>query len=502
LVGAGPGDPKLITVRGMEAIARADVIVYDRLASPQLLKHRKPDAELIYVGKLPDKHMMKQPDINSLLVELALSGKIVTRLKGGDPSVFGRVGEEAETLADHGIPFEIVPGVTSAISVPAYAGIPVTHRDMTSSFAIVTGHEYPNKTYSKLDWEHLAKGIGTIIFLMGVANLPQICEELIRHGKPPEMPVAIIRWGTTAEQRTITGTLSDIVDKAREAQLGSPAVIIVGEVVKLREKLAWFDRKPLFGRRVLVTRSRSQASELTSAIEEMGGEAIEFPVISLVQPTDPAKLFALDKALLRLSDFDWAFFTSVNGVEFFMRRLRELRLDIRALAGAKLAAVGPATAEALLRYGLVAEELPQSFQAEGLIETFAGRMKEGDEVLIPTSDIARDVIQTELGKLGVAVTRVSVYDNVPNCEEGGEIVRMLEAGAIHAVTFTSSSTVRNLMQALRASGVHEPLELLQGIEVYCIGPKTAETALEQGLILTYVAEQSTIEGLLSGLARS
>ena len=287
LVGAGPGDPKLISVRGMEAIQKADVIVYDRLANPRLLKHRRPEAELIFVGKLPDKHILKQEEINQLLVDLALQGKVVTRLKGGDPSVFGRVGEEAELLADNDVIFDIIPGITSSIAVPAYAGIPVTHRDFTSSFAIITGHEYPNKTYSSLDWEHLAKAIGTMVFLMGVANLEQICRELIRCGKPPEMPVALVRWGTWADQLTITGTLADITEKVKEANFKSPAVIIMGEVVKLREKLAWIEKKPLFGRRVLVTRARSQASELVDLIDDMGGEAVEFPVIRLQPPSRP-----------------------------------------------------------------------------------------------------------------------------------------------------------------------------------------------------------------------
>jgi uroporphyrinogen III methyltransferase/synthase len=502
LVGAGPGDPKLITIRGMEALRKADVIVYDRLASPRLLTHRKPEAELIFVGKLPDKHMMKQEEINQLLVDLALQGKIVTRLKGGDPSVFGRVGEEAELLADNGITFEIIPGITSAIAVPAYAGIPVTHRDFTSSVAIVTGHEYPNKTYSKLDWENLAKATGTMIFLMGVANLEQISRELIRCGKPPEMPVALVRWGTWTEQATLTGTLEDISEKVKQANFESPAVIIVGEVVKLREKLAWLEKKPLFGRRVLVTRARSQASELVDLIDEMGGEPVEFPVIRLQAPSRPEAIQALNEAmeLGRLQNYDWAVFTSVNGVEYFFHKLRELGRDIRSLSKARIAAVGPKTAEALQARGLVAELLPAKFQGEGLLETIEPQLKAGQKVLLPTADIAREYLPKRLAELGLDVTQVDVYENVLEVKDGEGIVEMLRNHAIHIVTFTSSSTVTNLIEALRQLGVDNPVSMLQGMEIACIGPKTADTLQTLGLPITYMAEEATIAALAASMS--
>lgn len=499
LVGAGPGDPKLITVRGLEAIQRADVIVYDRLASPRLLKHRKPGAKLIFVGKLPDKHMLKQEEINRLLVDLALEGNVVTRLKGGDPSVFGRVGEEAELLADHGVDFEMIPGITSAIAVPAYAGIPVTHRDFTSSVAIVTGHEYPNKTYSSLDWEHLAKAIGTMVFLMGVANLEHICRELIRCGKPPSMPVALIRWGTWMEQATITGTLEDIADKVKQANFQSPAVIIVGEVVKLREKLAWIEKKPLFGRRVLVTRARSQASELVELIDELGGEPVEFPVIGIQPPSKPETLEALDAALKALPEYDWVLFTSVNGVEYFYRRLQELRIDIRRMAHARIAAVGPKTAEALLQRGLVAEALPSSFQGEALLEAIKADLQPGQKVLLPTADIARKYVPNQLRALGLSVTEVDVYENVLCTEDGQHVVELLRHGQIHLATFTSSSTVTNLIKALEQLGVEEPLELLRQVEIACIGPKTAETIQAYGLQISYMAEEATIASLVHSM---
>ncbi|MBD0381668.1 uroporphyrinogen-III C-methyltransferase [Paenibacillus sedimenti] len=500
LVGAGPGDPKLITVRGLEAIQKADVIVYDRLASPRLLKHRKPEAELIFVGKLPDKHMLKQEEINQLLVDLAFQGKVVTRLKGGDPSVFGRVGEEAELLADNEVTYEIIPGITSSIAVPAYAGIPVTHRDFTSSVAIVTGHEYPNKTYSSLDWEHLAKAIGTMVFLMGVANLEQISRELIRCGKPPQMPVALVRWGTWTEQATITGTLEDIAEKVKQANFQSPAVIIVGEVVKLREKLAWIEKKPLFGRRVLVTRARSQASELVDLIDELGGEAVEFPVIRLQPPSRPEAQLALDEALDKLQTFDWILLTSVNGVEFFFSRLLEKRIDVRRMGNARIAAVGPKTAEALAERGILADVLPARYQGEGILEAIQTELKPDQKVLLPTADLAREYLPSKLKELGLQVTEVDVYENVLALEEGEEVVSLLQNQGIHIITFTSSSTVTNLFEALRQLGVEDPLALLQGVEIACIGPKTAETVRQFGLPITYMAEEATVASLAESLS--
>ncbi|WP_436243200.1 uroporphyrinogen-III C-methyltransferase [Paenibacillus sp. LjRoot56] len=499
LVGAGPGDPKLISVRGMEAIQRADVIVYDRLANPRLLKHRRPEAELIFVGKLPDKHILKQEEINQLLVDLALQGKIVTRLKGGDPSVFGRVGEEAELLADNGITYDIIPGITSSIAVPAYAGIPVTHRDFTSSVAIVTGHEYPNKTYSSLNWEHLAKAIGTMVFLMGVANLEQICRELIRCGKPPEMPVALVRWGTWADQATITGTLADITEKVREANFKSPAVIIVGEVVKLREKLAWMEKKPLFGKRVLVTRARSQASELVDLIDDLGGEPVEFPVIRLQPPSRQEARQALDLALERLQEFDWIVLTSANGVEFFFRRLRELGIDVRRMGNARIAAVGPKTAEALAERGIIADVLPAKYHGEGILDAIQGDLNAGQKVLLPTADLAREYLPSKLKELGLEVTEVDVYENVLTTDDGEEIIHLLQNQSIHIITFTSSSTVTNLLEALKQLGMEDPLSLLQGVEIAVIGPKTAETVLQAGLSITYTAEEATVASLVQSM---
>ncbi|WP_281889096.1 uroporphyrinogen-III C-methyltransferase [Paenibacillus sp. YYML68] len=499
LVGAGPGDPKLITLRGLEAIQRADVVVYDRLASPRLLKHMKPGAEKIFVGKLPDKHMMKQEEINQLLVDLALQGKTVTRLKGGDPSVFGRVGEEAELLAENDIAFEIVPGITSSIAVPAYAGIPVTHRDFTSSFSIVTGHEYKNKTYSNVNWTNLAQASGTLIFLMGVANLETICESLIDGGKSPDTPVALIRWGTWMEQETLTGTLTDIVQKVREAGFQSPAVTIVGKVVQLREKLAWFEKKKLFGRRILVTRARSQASDLVNQIDELGGEAVEFPVIRTQPPTPVEAQQKRDEALRRLDTFDWIVFTSVNGVDAFFDRMKELRLDIRLMGKARLVAVGPKTAEALERRGLLVDVIPPVFQGDALLETIAPELEAGQRVLLATADIARTDMPVKLRELGLDVTKIDIYENVLDTEGGEHVVELLQQGAIHTVTFTSSSTVTNLILALEKLGVEKPLELLAPCRIACIGPMTVKTAEKAGLQVHHLAKEATVDALVRSL---
>ncbi|MFZ5641097.1 MAG: uroporphyrinogen-III C-methyltransferase, partial [Bacillota bacterium] len=364
LVGAGPGDPRLITVKGLECIKKADVLVYDRLASPRLLSYARPGAEMIYAGKSPVRHTLKQDEINSLLLDKAREGKTVTRLKGGDPYVFGRGGEEAEFLHTHNIPFEIIPGITAGIAVPAYAGIPVTHRDFNSSVAFITGNEDPSKEDTSLDWSRIAKGCGTLVFYMGMSNLPHIVEKLTANGLPAETPVAVIRWGTRPEQQTVTGTLADILERARAAKMGHPAIIVVGGVVSLRDKLKWFEYKPLFGKRVLVTRSRSQAGVLSEKIEHLGGEPWEFPTIEI---TDPDDYGPLDRAIDGIEQFDWLILTSVNGVQYFFDRMRFNRKDIRALQGIKICAIGPKTREEIEKYGVFCEFMPEEFVAEAII---------------------------------------------------------------------------------------------------------------------------------------
>jgi uroporphyrinogen III methyltransferase/synthase len=498
LVGAGPGDPKLITVKGLEALQKADAVVYDRLASPRLLKHIKPGAEKIYVGKLPDRHTLTQDKINQLLVDLALEGKVVTRLKGGDPCVFGRVGEEAELLVDHGIEFEIVPGITSAVAVPAYAGIPVTHRDYNPAFSVITGHEQPEKLDSLIHWEKLSTATETLIFLMGVAKIQYISEQLMKFGKSPQTPVALIRWGTTAKQATLIGTLATIAKQVEDADFKPPSIILIGEVVQLREKLMWFEKKPLFGKKVLVTRSRSQASELADLIDEWGGEAVEFPVIEIQAPSNIQTLNTLDSALNNLSVYHWVLFTSVNGVEYFFRRLRHLNIDIRSMHQAVIAAVGPKTAQALEDRGLQVETLPSGYQAELLLESLLPRLTAGQKVLLPRADIARKYLPEALIELGLEVTEVDVYETVQTAEGAEEIIEQLQNKEINMITFTSSSTVQNLTAIIKQFHL-DPAVLLQNIDIASIGPITTQTAEDLGLQVTHRAKEATIESLVSAM---
>lgn len=493
LVGAGPGDPNLITVKGLECIRTADVVIYDRLASPRLLSSARPDAELIYVGKSPDRHTLKQEEINDLLVAKAMENKLVVRLKGGDPFVFGRGGEEAEALAAKGIPFEIVPGITSAIAVPAYAGIPVTHRNLTSTFAVITGHEDPTKNESNIAWDKISTGIGTLIFLMGMENLPYIVEKLISNGRSPDTPVALIRWGTRPEQRTLTGSLATIVELAEQHNFTSPAIIIVGEVVSLRDQLSWFEDKPLFGKRIVVTRSREQASAFAEKIESLGGEAWEFPTIAI---TDPDDFNPLDQVLEKIDKYDWIIFTSVNGVNSFFKRLRFHRRDLRELKGVRLCAIGPKTREALEAYGLIVDYLPEEYRAEAIIEGFAGEDLQGKRFLLPRADIARKILPETLRQMGAVVDEVTAYKTVREAADRDMLIELFQRKMIHVVTFTSSSTVKNFAGILAVSDLPG---LLQDTTVACIGPITADTARSLGLKVDIEAKEYTIDGLIQAI---
>lgn len=499
LVGAGPGDPKLITLRGLECIRMCDVIVYDRLASPRLLSHLKPGAERIYVGKLPDRHTMKQEEINRILIEQALRGKIVTRLKGGDPTVFGRGGEEAEALRREGIEFEIVPGVTSAIAVPAYAGIPVTHRDLASSVSIITGHENPEKLDELIRWDRVTNAAGTLVFLMGVARIGHIARQLIRHGRPPDTKVALIRWGTTADQRTLVGTLADIGEKVKAAGFEPPAVIVVGDVVGKREQLMWYEHRPLFGARVLVTRARAQAGTLSQKIEELGGEPVEYPAIETRLPEGESAEAAIREALEAAETYDHLIFTSVNGVRYFLEWLRRFGQDIRRFHRARVAAVGPKTGEALREIGLMPAELPETFHAEGLLESMRSHVRSGQRALLPRGDLARKSLPEALRALGVEPVEIDVYETVP-AAGGEDIVEMLREGRIHIVTFTSASTVRNLIGRLRGLGPDNPVELLGKTAVASIGPLTSAAAREAGLSVAIEPPESTIDALVAAIA--
>jgi len=490
LIGAGPGDPKLLTLKAAERIAEADVIVYDRLAHPAILKRAKPDAELVYVGKASSDHTMRQEDINALLVEKAKQGKSVARLKGGDPFVFGRGGEEAEALAREGIPFEVVPGVSSAIAAPAYAGIPVTHRKVCSSFGIITGHEDPNKAESSIKWDKIATGLDTMVFLMGVSNLPNIVSELMRNGRSPDTPVALIRWGTRPDQETLVGTLADIVEKVNAVGFESPAVTVVGDVVNLRDTLRWFDNRPLFGKRIVVTRSREQASALTEALEALGAQVIEFPVIKIVPVADWGPV---DAAVEEMGSFAWLIFTSVNGVKSLAKRLMETGCDIRALAGPRVVAIGPKTAEALEELCVKVDYIPDEFVAEAVVDQFPEDVR-GKRILLARGGSAREVLPEKLTALGADVTVATVYETELEDSDAADVKRMLADGEIDTIAFTSSSTVRNFIELIGGSE-----SVPDSVIIACIGPITSRTAEEAGLKPTVVATEYTIEGLTQAL---
>lgn len=493
LVGAGPGDPGLLTIKGAQCINKADVIIYDRLIGKKILAYARPDAELIYVGKSPARHTLSQDEINQLLVATAQQGKIVTRLKGGDPFVFGRGGEEAEVLSAHQIPFEIIPGITSAIAVPAYAGIPVTHRDCTSTLGIITGNEDPAKDDSSIEWDRLATGLGTLVFLMGMSNLAKIVDKLTSFGRSPATPVALVRWGTRPEQQTLVGTLADIVAKATEAGFENPAIIIVGEVVKLREKLHWFEKRPLFGKKILVTRSREQASVLSAKIEELGGEALEFPTIAIAPPDSWTPL---DQAIRSVRHYDYLIFTSTNGVKMFFERLSTNRIDIRSLFGLKICAIGPKTRELLEQLGLIVDYMPDEFVAEAIISHLQGQVKPGDKILLPRSDLARDLLVESLRKMGAQVTEIIAYQTRTANNAVNDLAALLSDNKVDFVTFTSSSTVTNFLRYLPAE---QRSAALKDMKIACIGPITAQTAQELGLHVDITAKEYTIEGLVKSI---
>jgi len=497
LIGSGPGDPGLFTLKGLRCLQEAGAVVYDRLAPESLLKYVKPGAELIYVGKKPeDNQAMKQEEINTLLVDLGRAGKTVVRLKGGDPYVFGRGGEEALALIEAGLPFEVVPGVTSGIAAPAYAGIPVTHRGVSTSVAFVTGHEDPTKGRSDVDWARIANAADTLVLYMGVGRLREISAGLVSAGRGPGTPVAVIRWGTVPEQRTITATLEDIADKVAEANLRPPAITVVGDVVALRDAgLDWYERRPLFGRRVVVTRARAQAGELSAGLEKLGAEVLEFPTIEVRPPDD---FGPLDEAIRDLDSFDWLVFTSANGVEAFVERLERHGLDLRAVPrDAKVAAIGPATAERVRETGLRVVVVPREFRAEALIEELAGDELAGKRVLIPRARVAREILPDKLREAGAEVVVPPAYESVPSSEGKDERARRLEVGEVDCVTFTASSTVENFVGAF---GEGEARRLLSGTRVACIGPITADTARGRGIRVDVEAREYTIPGLVEAVA--
>ena len=494
LIGAGPGDPGLITVKGLELVQKADVIIYDYLANERLLEQHRPDAELIYVGKQGGRHTLPQEEINALIVQKAAAGSVVARLKGGDPFIFGRGGEEAEACVDHGIPFEVVPGVTAATSVPTYAGIPLTHRDHTASVAFVTGHEDPTKSASNLHWKELATGIGTLVFFMGMKNIQNIVDNLVSNGRSADTPVAAVQWGTRTDQRVVTGSLRNIVQRVREARLGPPAIIVVGEVVALRDKLNWFESKPLFGKRVVVTRSRDQASVFAEQLIDRGAAVIELPSIDVVAPQSWDEL---DRAIGALETYHWIIFTSANAVKFFFQRLREQGGDVRSLKGVQICAVGPKTAEALDAYSIRADLVPEEFKAEGVLAALGGVQVKGKRFLIPRAKVARELIPEKLRTLGAEVTVATAYENIMPRSDVERVKKLFSEKKIAAVTFTSSSTVNNFVEMV---GKSEYKSLMNGVAVACIGPVTARTAEEYGMTVHIMPKDYTIPALVEALA--
>ncbi|MBW1815657.1 MAG: uroporphyrinogen-III C-methyltransferase [Deltaproteobacteria bacterium] len=495
LVGAGPGDPGLLTLKGKACISRADVLVYDYLANPALLGFAKAKAELIYVGKKAGVHTLSQDEINSLIVKKALAGGTVVRLKGGDPFIFGRGGEEAQELAAAGIDFEFVPGVTSAIAVPAYAGIPLTHRDHTATVAFITGHEDPRKDTSNIAWDKISTAAGTLVFLMGVGNLAKIAERLVANGRPPDTPVAVIRRGTEPAQRTIVGTLGTIARIAEEAQVTPPAIIVVGQVVRLRETLNWFEKRPLFGKRIVVTRAREQASGFMKDLAMLGAECIEFPTIRVVPPDSWEPL---DTAIGSLPQYRWVLFTSVNGVKSFLMRLEALGKDVRELKGCRIGAIGPKTAEIWKDMGIRPDLMPDEYRAEAVIEAFRRHGVEGARILLPRALEAREILPESLREMGALVDVVPAYRTVLPDSHTERVGEMLKNRSIHMVTFTSSSTVRNFVKMFEGRDFRiNPGE--KGPTVACIGPVTAKTAEEHGFRVDVMPDAYTIEALTESI---
>ncbi len=506
LVGAGPGDPGLITVRGAKLLEQAEVVVYDYLANPRLLGYC-PQADCIYVGKKAAQHSMTQEEINALLIEKAKIGKRVVRLKGGDPFIFGRGGEECLALAAAGIRFEVVPGITAAIGAPAYAGIPVTHRDFNSSFTFITGHEKEEEYKdpeakerqaasgsSDLDWSVIAK-LPCIAFYMGVKSLPRICQKLIENGMSPDLPAAAIRWGTRPQQQTVAATLSTLAQQVEAAELKPPALTIIGQVVSLRQTMNWFETRPLFGQTIVVTRTRQQASDLSDQLTELGADVIEAPTIELAPPADWT---AIDKVLAAADQFDWIIFTSANGVEFTRRRLLETGKDVRVFGRARFAAIGDATAAALReKFAINADLCPKQFVAEALADEFAAQNEiGGKKFLLLRADIARPLLRERLEQGGAAqVVDLAIYETKIAGALPGPLLEAIEGKQVNWITFTSSSTARNFVTLLGS----DYRDRLKGVQIASIGPITSQTLKDLGLEPAVQADEFNVRGLVAAI---
>ncbi|MCK5436560.1 MAG: uroporphyrinogen-III C-methyltransferase [Desulfobulbaceae bacterium] len=497
LVGAGPGDPSLITLRGKAVLEKAEVVVYDYLANKKLLKHVPKDAEFIYAGKKGHvKHTHTQEEINQMLIDHALAGRTVVRLKGGDPFIFGRGGEEIEELVKADIPFEVVPGVTAATAAATYAGIPITHRKYTASVTFLTGHEDPDKPTSNVAWDKIATGAGTLVFYMGIKNLDHIVEKLIDNGRDPKTPVAVVRWASTPRQRTVVGPLEKISSYVKKARIKPPAIVLVGDVVRLRKKINWYENRSLFGKRILITRTRDQASELVAQLEELGADCREWATIAIKPPESWDEL---DRELKHLKQYKWVLFTSTNGVKFFFSRLFELGMDSRAFKTSRIGAVGTATADELIKFGIKADLLPKKFTGEALAKKLAAKGVKGDKILIPRAVAGGEALPETLSKAGAQVTIVPVYRNM-RPKEGEKSLRMeFEKKNIDIVTFTSSSTVTNFLHMIGIEDPDELKKLLDGVTIASIGPITTKTAEQSGLKVHIQPKAHTIPALVESI---
>ncbi len=499
LVGAGPGGPEMMTLRARDLIQSADIIIYDNLVNDRILPlFADPGSEKIYVGKSGSSHTMEQDDINRLLAEKAKTGRTIVRLKGGDPFIFGRGGEEALYLAEQGVPFEVVNGISSAYAVPAFAGIPVTHRGLASTVAFITGHEDPTKEESDIHWDRLATGVQTLVFLMGVKNLTAIAQELVKHGRDRETPVAVIQNGCSQNQRTVIGTLQTIAGIVASEKISPPSIIIVGDVVRLRERLSWFETRPLFGKRVVVTRSRDQASDLVKKLIDQGADVVEVPAISILPPDDRGPI---EKSIASIDRYHWVVFTSVNGVDHFFKILHDRKKDSRALAGRKICAIGPATADRLGAHGIVPDFIPERFISTEIAKELDARGEiSGSSFVLYRADIAPDSLSKSLLEMGaVSVDDITVYRTV---KETAALVpavsELLQEVNFDLVTFTSSSTVKNFADILEGLGVTG----YGTIPCAAIGPVTADTAREIGFRVDFTAGVHTIDGLMDAILRN
>ena len=496
LIGAGPGDPGLITVKGQRILREAEVVIYDYLANKSFLSLCRPDAEIIYVGKKGGDHTLPQDQINELIVTKVKSGKNVARLKGGDPYIFGRGAEEAEELLEAGLDFEVVPGVTSAVAGAAYAGIPLTHRKYASSVSLITGHEDPTKSDSAHNWPALATAASTLCFYMGVKNLPYITGKLMENGMRADMPAALVRWGTTAKHQSWVSTVGEISALAEREGITAPSMLVVGEVVQLHDTLNWFEKLPLHGKGVVVTRAREQASGLKDTLERLGAVCYEFPTISIVPLKDYGSVqFAIE----HLPTYDWVIFTSVNGVRHFWNQLDAMGKDARALGAVRVAAIGPASAEALKERGINPDFVPPKYVAESVVEGLLALGIEGKRVLIPRAKVAREVLPEELARVAKQVDVLPVYETVLTQEDGAEIVELLEKGRLHYLTFSSSSTVDNFFALVPADTLRPYVGT--SLKVCCIGPVTAKTLENYGFTPDIMPDDYTIPALIDALVR-